>query len=443
MRKLAFLLVLATLALAGVPESVALGEIRILHYGQDGQAAGVEQRTLDEEGRTSPDAGGTSAATGTGPSDPAAAAGHADPDDPDDPRNRFEPGEVLVVAPTPGALQRLQAQGFTVLERQSMAALAINLFRLRVPGEMSVPEAIDLLRRRFPDLTIDANHLYEPSASSEDAPASWARAVIGWNPAPQSCGRGLRLGVIDAPVDTSHPALAGQRVEYRSFHRKSRRAGPADHGTAVAAMLIGQPGPQGWGGIVPGAEVKAGNIFEYNDSGRLVGNAAALLKALDWMTKERVHVVNLSVAGADNKALRYALEQAGNRGLIMVAAAGNWGRSDRPAYPAAYEEVIAVTAFGAGGDAYEMANRGAYIDFAAPGVRVWTAVPEGGRYQSGTSFAVPYVSAQIAAEQARGPAKGPEDLRRILRCQAVDLGVPGKDEVFGWGFIGEAPRCTT
>ncbi len=446
MRKLAFFLALIAVALAGGPETAAFGEIRILHYGQDGQATGVDQRTLSEEDAASSGAAETRTGTSADPGDPASAAGEegaADPEDTDDPRNRYEPGEVLVVAPTPAVLRRLRAQGFTVLEHQSMAALAVELFRLRVPTAMSVPDAITLLRRSFPGLTVDANHIYEPTAGTEAVPESWARAVIGWSPASPTCGRGIRLGVIDAPVDTSHPALAGQRIEFRSFHRKSRRAGPADHGTAVAAMLIGQPGPQGWGGILPGAEVKASNIFEYNDSGKLVGNAAALLKALEWMVSEQVHVVNLSVAGADNKTLRHALEQAGRQGLVMVAAAGNWGRSDRPAYPAAYEQVIAVTAFGAGGDVYEMANRGPYIDFAAPGVNVWTAVPEGGRYQSGTSFAVPYVSAQIAVEQARGPTKTPDALRQLLSRRVIDLGEPGKDDVFGWGFIDEEPSCTS
>ena len=446
MRKLAFFLTLVAITLASGPETAALGEIRILHYGQDGQATGVDQRTLPDEGSASSGAAETGVGASADPGAPASAAGEegaGEGEDSDDPRNRYEPGEVLVVAPTPRIMQRLRAQGFTVLEHQSMAALAVELFRLRVPPTMSVPDAIALLRRSFPGLTVDANHIYEPTAGTEPVPDSWARAVIGWSPAPQTCGRGIRLGVIDASVDTSHPALAGQRIEFRSFHRKSRRAGPADHGTAVAAMLIGRPGPRGWGGILPGAEVKASNIFEYNDSGKLVGNAAALVKALDWMVSEKVHVVNLSVAGADNKTLRQALEQAGRKGLVMVAAAGNWGRSDRPAYPAAYEQVIAVTAFGAGGEVYEMANRGSYIDFAAPGVQIWTAVPEGGRYQSGTSFAVPYVSAQIAVEQVRGPARGPEALRQLLSRRAIDLGAPGKDDVFGWGFIGQEPSCTS
>jgi len=248
--------------------------------------------------------------------------------------------------------------------------------------------------------------------------------------------------MIDAPVDVDHPALAGQRVEYRSFHNPDRRPAPAVHGTAVAAMLIGRPSEQGWGGILPGAELKAANVFEYNEAGQLVGNSVALLKAFDWMVAEGVHVVNLSMAGGDSAALRSVIEYAQNKGLVTVAAAGNWGRADRPAYPAAYDDVIAVTAFGPDGDLYDMANRGSYIDFAAPGVGIWTAVPDGGRVQSGTSFAVPYVSAQVAVEVAGGTASRPDVLRELLQTRAVDMGSPGKDDGYGWGFVAEEPSCS-
>ena len=88
-----------------------------------------------------------------------------------------------------------------------------------------------------------------------------------------------------------------------------------------------------------------------------------------------------------------------------------------------------------------MANRGPYIDFAAPGVKLWTAVPVGGRYQSGTSFASPYVSAQVAAVSARAGIVNVLALRNLLRERAVDMGNPGRDDTYGWGFVNQAPSC--
>ncbi len=353
------------------------------------------------------------------------------------PEEQYEKGEVLVVNP-PGTFAGFTRQlGFSLIELVRLPQLALEVHRIRIPPRTSVPAAIRLLAQRFPGLIVDANHHFEPQNLPE-FPNNVARAAIGWPAATRSCGAGVRLGMIDAAVDIGHPALVGQKVEFRSFHRSGRKPGPAEHGTAIAAMLVGKPS---WGGLLPGAELRAGNIFEINETGRTVGNAVGLMKAVDWMAKSEVHVVNLSVAGADNKVMRVAFDRARDKGLILVAAAGNWGTADRPAYPAAYPDVVAVTAFGAKWVVYSHANSGNYIDFAAPGVRIWTAVPGGGRFQSGTSFASPYVAALIALEIKKGTHASPNTLRRILRKHAVDLGKPGRDTVFGWGFVDLNPQC--
>lgn len=352
-------------------------------------------------------------------------------------------GEVLLVGPAPGLAEEAGRLGLQVVEQSRLGGLGTDLYRLAVPEGRDLSRAIAALRARFPAAGIDADGELVAAAgtmATGAVPESWARSFIGWDPASLECGRGIRIGMIDAAVDVKHPALAGQRVEYRSFHHPGRRPATAVHGTAIAAMLIGRPSPEGWGGILPGAELRAANVFEYNEEGNLVGNAGALLKAFDWMVSERVHVVNLSMAGQDNDALRYVIEHARERGLVSVAAAGNWGRAE-PSYPAGYEDVIAVTAFGPDGRPYDKANRGAFIDFAAPGVEMWTAVPDGGRVQSGTSFAVPYVSAQIAVEIAQGATKDPEALRELLRPRVTDMGSPGRDDAYGWGFVAEPPRC--
>jgi len=103
--------------------------------------------------------------------------------------------------------------------------------------------------------------------------------------------------------------------------------------------------------------------------------------------------------------------------------------------------VISVTAIDAGYLVYNAANQGSYIDFAAPGVSLWTVTPGGGKYQSGTSFAAPFVTAMTALLVAGGSRTDPEVLRDTLRRYAIDLGQPGKDSVFGWGLVRARPPC--
>jgi len=359
-----------------------------------------------------------------------------------DPDDRFEPGEVLVANPPDGFEGTSATLGFRVLETIILGELDLRILRMQVPAGMAVPDAVQLLRQRFPRVTIDANHVYEPSqrAGSSD---SYAREMIGWNEVPATCGKGVSIGMIDSGVDLTHPAFAGVDIVYEAFNRPSREPGPPDHGTAIAVLMVGRPAEgKGWGGLLPGASLTAANMFEVNEQGKVVGNARGLLKAVDWMASRKVPVVNLSIAGPDNKVVRLAFDRARRKGIILVAAAGNWGSSTKPAYPAAYRHAIAVTAVNGRRSVYSHANRGRYVDFAAPGVRMWTAAPGGGgKFQSGTSFASPYVAVLTALSVAKGNDATPDGLRDLLRSSVVDLGAPGRDDVFGWGLIGMARDC--
>ncbi len=354
---------------------------------------------------------------------------------------RYEPGEVLVANPPSDLESIVVSQGYRISDVLQLRSLDLKILRLRTPSNVSVVNAVRRLRQQFPQATTDANTLYELSRG-EGFPESYARMLIGWPGVPKNCGVGVHLGMIDAGVQPDHPALAGTDIRYRSFHQPGRQPGPANHGTAVAAMMVGKPQPgKGWGGLLPGARLSAANIFQVGANRKIAASARGLLEAIDWMVEQKVHVVNMSIAGSNNSVVRQVVEKAGSKGLVVVAAAGNWGTSARPAYPAAYRDVIAVTAVDADRRIYEFANSGQYIDFAAPGVRIWTAIPGGGQFQSGTSFASPYVSVLTGLAVSRGHPRDPEAVRRTLRGRVVDLGTPGRDDVFGWGLVDMQPRC--
>jgi hypothetical protein len=361
-----------------------------------------------------------------------------------DPRTWYEPGEVVVGNPPPDFDLAVQAFGFRVVEKTHLESLGFDVWRLKVPDGVSVPEAISRLAQRFPGLLIDANHRYQGSVGpvrQGSRSGSEPRALMGWNTNDASCGDGIRIGMVDTPVDIGHEALQGQKIVTRSFIRSDRPPAPAYHGTAIATMLVGRPGDRGWGGLLPRAELFAANIFALTDTGQQVADLVAMLKAVNWLAGENVHVINMSIAGADNMLMRFAIGEAALRSVVLVAAVGNWGRTDPPAYPAAYDLVIGVTAIDGKKRIYADANRGSYVAFAAPGVNIWTAVPGGGRYQSGTSFAVPYLTSLVATEIASGSRASPSSLKEALSRQAADLGTAGKDDIFGWGLIKRAPRC--
>ena len=92
---------------------------------------------------------------------------------------------------------------------------------------------------------------------------------------------------------------------------------------------------------------------------------------------------------------------------------------------------------------YHRANRGSYVDFAAPGVAVWGAMADGkGRFWHGTSFASIYGSAIVAVEALDSTQiPGADQAYEKLRQGVVDLGDPGRDDVFGWGLVQLQSGC--
>ncbi len=176
------------------------------------------------------------------------------------PERQYEPGEVMVADPDRNFTTSAAAVGFGVLESIRFNNIGSTVLRLSIPFGMSIEDARRSLKSRLPGLTVDANNHYQRQQVATGV-ARTARALGGgggWSKTTANCGGGVRIGMIDGAVDVRHPALSGQDIEYRSFHRPDGRQGQTDHGTAIAAMLVGKPA---WGGLLPGAYLMAGNIF--------------------------------------------------------------------------------------------------------------------------------------------------------------------------------------
>jgi hypothetical protein len=175
-----------------------------------------------------------------------------------------------------------------------------------------------------------------------------------------------------------------------------------------------------------------------------MADVVAFLGGLDWVVGSGAHVINMSFAGDTNAVVALALRRVISGRAIVVAAVGNEGPAAPPAFPASEPGVIGVTAVDSHQEPYADANRGDDVDFAAPGVRVWTPGPTAsGGYHTGTSFAVPFVVAAVAARLADGATVDPQRVSDSLARSAIDLGKPGTDPVFGRGLIQSENPCST
>jgi Subtilase family len=323
-------------------------------------------------------------------------------------------GEALLTG-TDIDLSAAREAGFAALSTTHLPSLNLTMARLAVPDGMSVEDALARLRAAAPNAIVTANSIYR-SADAEIRSAPPTRRTTRRRDFTGS------VGIIDTGLDAADLERPEALVEQRAF------AGPAptprDHGAAVATLAIDQ-----------GMRVHVADVFTAAADGATIASAESIAAALDWMVGLGVPVINVSIEGPNNAILAALFQRASARGHVIVAAAGNGGPSAAPAYPAAFEGAVAVTAIDRRDRPYLRANRGRYIAFAARGVDIPVRTAQGDLVVSGTSFAAPLVAAELA-RQLRAPS--PERARAVLnglRERAVDLGDPGRDPIFGWGAV--------
>jgi len=354
---------------------------------------------------------------------------------------------VVVLSDRPETLARVQSLGFRLIEARPLSSLGLSVLKLGTPAGLDPRQALALLQAHLPGVTADVNSVYgsyeTEAAQVVSLPApDYARRMIHWSGG-EGCGSGLSIGMIDSALASGLPAFAGRKLHQRSFLEPGRVAADPAHGTAIAALLVGAPDPAhpGGGGLLPGADLYAAVIFARQGS-QSEADAFSIAEALDWMVQKHVRVVNVSLAGDDNALMALAVRRASARGTVLIAAAGNAGPNAPPAYPGALPEVIAVTAVDQQGAVFAGANRGSYIAFAAPGIRIWVPTPDGqGRYETGTSFAAPFALGAAALEMMQGAPADADILRQRLAAKARALGSGGRNPTYGYGLVQASTPC--
>ncbi len=265
-------------------------------------------------------------------------------------------------------------------------------------------------------------------------------AKAGWR---AGAGAGAIVAVVDTGV-TVVPDLEGTRVlKGASFVPDEPTVDDANgHGTHVAGT-IAQTTNNGLGvaGVAPEATILPIKTLSARGGGQSHWVAAAIDEAAD----QGADIINLSLGGPYSAVIANAVQKAQDRGVLVIAAAGNTGRQG-VGYPAALPGVLAVSAVGPDDGLAFYSSWGEQVALSAPGGD--TRVEDGGILQDtvspggghafkafqGTSMATPHVSGAAAVlwQQAGGDA---DLVRQTLEASAIDLGAPGRDPEYGHGRI--------
>jgi minor extracellular protease Epr len=335
------------------------------------------------------------------------------------------------------SLQKLQLAGVTLLEQQEYKALGLSLIRFTVPAQLDSKAALAKILPAAQLATLDRNHVFASQTAAQTTQAAEQAPTAINTQAKQAamCNDSLTIGMLDTAIQLDHPALAQATIVSQDFVTQNDST-PRLHGTAIAGLLVGQSvqlSP-----LLPHAKLFAASVF-YRQSDYAQGATMLhLVEGLNWLAAQDVKVVNMSLAGPDNQILALVIQRLSDKNMLIVAAAGNEGPAAPAMYPAAYPQVLAVSASDEKHNIYRWANQGDYIDFAALGVNVLSAKAGGGEgRESGTSLASPVVAAAVACVYEKFGGQS-ELILAYLAQQAVDLGATGKDPIFGAGLIKRA-----
>ena len=325
--------------------------------------------------------------------------------------------EILAAFPMGDASSRAVALGFKVIRDHAMAELGLHIVALAVPAHWSLRESLRTLRHAVPEGTYDYDQIYFASGVQAGARSAPTGAGAG----PRSARPLPKIGLIDTGVDTSDPQFLNSTVHTWGCGGAARAGA---HGTAVASLLVRR---------AP-ADLYAANVYCGAPTG---GSADALIAAFSWLARHRVPVINVSLVGPQNLLLAQVIAALIAKGTVIVAAVGNDGPAAPPLYPAAYPQVVGVTAVDDHRRVLFEAERGPQVTFAALGAGVTVATVGGGTSVArGTSFAAPTVAAMFAALLGVPNPNAAAAARDALIGRAVDLGAHGWDPIYGYGLLG-------
>ncbi|NWF86389.1 peptidase S8 [Candidatus Bathyarchaeota archaeon] len=235
--------------------------------------------------------------------------------------------------------------------------------------------------------------------------------------------------VLVAVVDTgiyNHSDLAANYVAlgYDWVNDDSDPTDDHGHGTHCAGIIAATLNNSK--GIAGLAQVRVIAEKGFADNG--IGYSDDLANAIIHAANQGARIISCSWGSSqESQLIHVAIKYATNIGALVIAAAGNSASNSRH-YPAAYDEVVAVTATNENDNPASFTTYGDWVDLAAPGTSIYsTYLWDYYLSMSGTSMACPHVAGVAALVLSQYPTMSNEQVRSQLLYTADDLGAVGFD----------------
>ncbi|WOJ91630.1 S8 family serine peptidase (plasmid) [Methylocapsa polymorpha] len=353
--------------------------------------------------------------------------------------HRFVPDEVLFEVRPDVSFQTTtdiaRRERLQLLAPKPLSLTGKTMYRYRIVGKRTVVDTVAALQADSRITAVQPNYLYTLQSERVGALAE-AQYVIPKMRLTEahaiSSGAKTLVAVIDAGVDRTHPEISNAVVA--GFDAVGAKEEPSVHGTAVAGIIAAHAE---LAGVAPQARILAYRAFGGADAkAGTRGTTYDVLAGIEWSALHGARIVNMSFAGPRDPALSRELAAGARRGMIFIAAVGNEGRSAKPLYPAADENVIAVTATDQSDNIFKDSNHCPTTCIAAPGVEVLVAEPDDAYgFLTGTSLAAAHVTGVAALLVDVKPDLTFNGIRTLLFKTARHLNPSAEDQESVAGIV--------
>ena len=241
----------------------------------------------------------------------------------------------------------------------------------------------------------------------------------------------LKVGIIDSGICVKHKLFENLSFYTYDILEKKEIDKPIDlfgHGTAVTSVIANNLE------LEEQKNIQFFNIVYLNEDGK--GEVKYFVDAVEWAISKEIDVLNLSIGFQSyHSEIERAVKKALDSGMIIISSAGN-NLGFNSDFPARFKDVISVSAVTKENMQLATSSTGK-VDFVAQGQNIKVADLDGTyKIQSGSSLATAYVTSFVMKEMlSKSNIKNNKDAFNLLKKYALDLGVDGKDEIYGYGLI--------
>ena len=229
-------------------------------------------------------------------------------------------------------------------------------------------------------------------------------------------GKGITIALIDGPVDTSAPELAGANITDKS--RCTIEASPSDvqHATGMASILVSP-----YFGVAPDATLHAYQTSTTSKSS--VGTCSSGGEQLDTVGKlmnqaieDGAQIISISQGVNSSGEVKWAVANAIAHGIIVVSSAGNKAADENANHLGQYSGVVGVSAINADGTFASYSSWGNGVVTSAVGGPFNTVDPDTNQpvQVQGTSNSTALVAGMLALARQKWPDATPNQILQLL-----------------------------